>query len=71
MSVIVCIINDADKSKLYTQFKSAVVFVNKAKIIAESDALISFMHYSSTSVVIIDDQKQLKSIVLTVNYESC
>ena len=71
MSVIVCIINDADKSKLYTQFKSAVVFVDEAEMIAELNILIFFTHYSDTSVVMIDNSKQLKSTVLTVNYESC
>ena len=71
MSVIVCTVNDADKSKLYTQFKSAIVFVDEAEMIAELNVLISFTHYSSTPAVIIDNQKQLKSTVLTVNYESC
>ena len=70
MSVIVCTVNDVDKSKLYTQFKLAVIFVDEAEMIAELNILISFTHYSNTSVVIIDNQKQLKSTVLTVNCES-
>ena len=70
MSVIVCTVNDVDESKLYTQFKSAVVFINETEMIAELNVLIPFMHYSNTSVVIIDNQKQLKLTVLTVNYES-
>ena len=70
MSVIVCTVNDADESKLYTQFKSVIVFVDETEMIAELNTLISFVHYSNTSVVMIDNQKQLKLTVLTVNCES-
>ena len=64
VSVVMCIINNADISKLYTEFTSEVVFINETVKITESDAVIALTHYASASLVMIDNHKQLKLTVL-------
>ena len=64
VSVVMCIINNADISKLYTEFISEVVFINETVKITESDAVIALTHYTSASLVMIDNHKQLKLTVL-------
>ena len=59
-----CTINNADISKLYTEFMSEVVFINEMTKITESDAVIALTHYASASLVMIDNHKQLKLTVL-------
>ncbi len=65
VSVVVCIINNTDTVKLFTIFRLTVIFMNKVTKIIESDAIITLMHYASASVVMIEDHKQLKPIVLS------
>ena len=65
VSVVMCTINNADISKLYTEFTSEVVFINEAAKITESDAVIALTHYTSASLVMIDNHKQLKLTVLS------
>jgi len=60
-----CIINNAGTAKLFMIFRSAVIFMNEAAKIIESDAIIILMHYAPASVVMIEDHKQLKSTVLS------
>ena len=64
VSVVMCTINNADISKLYTEFTSEVVFINETAKITESDAVIALTHYASASLVMIDNHKQLKLTVL-------
>jgi len=45
-------------------FKLNVIFVNEMMKIIKSNAIIILMHYALTSVVMIEDHKQLKSTVL-------
>jgi len=63
--VVMCIINNSDTAKLFTVFRLTVIFMNKAAKIIEPDAIITLMHYAPASVVMIEDHKQLKSIVLS------
>jgi len=60
-----CIINITDTVKLFIVFKLNVIFINKVTKIIKSDTIIILMHYVLTSVVIIEDHKQLKSTVLS------
>jgi len=60
----VCTINTADTAKLFMIFKLNVIFVNEAAKIIKLDVIIILMHYALTSVVMIEDHKQLKSTVL-------
>ncbi len=64
-SVVVCIINNTDTVKLFTVFRLTVIFMNEATKIIKSDVIITLMHYASASVVMIEDHKQLKPIVLS------
>jgi len=64
-SVVVCIINNADTAKLFTVFRLTIIFMNKAAKIIEPNAIITLTHYAPTSVVMIEDHKQLKSTVLS------
>ena len=61
---MMCTINNADISKLYTEFTSEVVFINETAKVTESDAVIALTHYASASLVMIDNHKQLKLTVL-------
>ena len=61
---MVCIINNTDISKLYTEFTPEVVFINETAKITESDTVIALTHYASASLVMIDNHKQLKLTVL-------
>ena len=45
-------------------FRSDVIFVNKVMKIIKSDAIIILMYYALTSIIIIEDHKQLKSTIL-------
>ena len=65
VSVVMCTINNADTSKLYTEFTPEVVFINETAKITESDAVIALTHYASASLVMIDNHKQLKLTVLS------
>ena len=65
VSVVMCTINNADISKLYTEFTSEVVFINETVKITESDTVIALTHYTSASLVMIDNHKQLKLTVLS------
>jgi len=65
VSVVVCIINNADTAKLFTVFRLMIIFMNKAAKIIKSDVIITLMHYAPASVVMIEDHKQLKSTVLS------
>ncbi len=46
-------------------FRLNIIFVNEVMKIIKSDAIIILMHYVLTSIVIIEDHKQLKSTVLS------
>jgi len=61
----VCIINNAGTVKLFTVFRLTVIFMDEVTKIIEPDVIITLMHYASASVVMIEDHKQLKSIVLS------
>jgi len=63
--IIICIINITDTAKLFIVFKLNVIFVNKVVKIIKSNAIIILMHYVFTSIVIIENHKQLKSTVLS------
>jgi len=63
--IIMCIINTADTVKLFMIFRLNVIFVNEVTKIIKSDVIIILIHYVLTSVVIIEDHKQLKSTVLS------
>ncbi len=64
---MVSTVNGAGEPKLFTRFRPAVVFIDEAGMIVESDALIFMTHYGPAPVVMVGDQKQLKPTVLTVN----
>jgi len=63
--IVVCIINTADTVKLFMIFRLNVIFVNEITKIIKSNAIIILMHYALTSVVIIENYKQLKLTVLS------
>jgi len=65
ISVVVCTINTADTAKLFMIFRLNVIFMNKAAKIIKSNTIIILTHYALTSVVMIEDYKQLKSTVLS------
>ena len=65
VSVVMCTINNADTSKLYTEFTPEVIFMNETAKVTESDAVIALTHYASASLVMIDNHKQLKLTVLS------
>jgi len=65
VSVVVCIINNADTAKLFMIFRLMIIFMNKAAKIIEPDVIITLAHYAPASVVMIEDHKQLKPTVLS------
>jgi len=46
-------------------FRLNVIFVNKVMKIIKSNTIIILMHYALTSVVMIENYKQLKSTILS------
>jgi len=63
--IVVCIINIADTVKLFMIFRLDVIFMNKVMKIIKSNVIIILIHYVLTSVVMIEDHKQLKLTVLS------
>jgi len=63
--IVVYIINTADTAKLFMIFRLNIIFVNEVIKIIKLNAIIILMHYVLTSVVMIEDHKQLKSTVLS------
>ena len=63
--IVVCIINTADTAKLFIIFRLNVIFVNEVTKIIKSETIIILMHYVLTSIIMIEDHKQLKSTVLS------
>jgi len=63
--IVMCIINTADTAKLCMIFRLNVIFVNEVTKIIKSETIIILMHYVLTSIIMIEDHKQLKSTVLS------
>ena len=62
--VILCMLIVINNSALYSYFSSHVIYVNEVNKVIKNEIWNIVMHYNSWVIVLIEDQNQLKSIII-------